>query len=104
MPTESRVLTFSNNEAVEALKEYCAATKRELPKGGIQRLAFSNDVEIKVTAEFEGGAPPIRFLENEVAVALIMLCSKRSIPVARRAIKSLQIAQDTISLHLSLRS
>jgi len=103
MPTESRVLTFSNAEAIDALKEYCAATKRELPKGGIQRLVFSNDGEIKVTAEFDG-APPIRFLENEVAVALIMLCNKRSIPVPRRAIKSLQIAQETIALHLSLRS
>jgi len=104
MPTESRILTFSNAEAIDALLEYCAATKRELPKAGIQRLVFSNDAEIRVSAEFEGDAPPIRFYENEVAVALIMLCNKRGIPVARRAIKSLHIAQDSVALHLSMRS
>jgi hypothetical protein len=104
MPTETRILGFSNAEAIDALVEFCAATKRELPKGGIKQLTFSNDAEVRVTAEFEGGAPPIRFYENEVAVALIMLCNKRGIPVARRAIKSLQIAQDSVALHLSMRS
>jgi hypothetical protein len=103
MPTESRILTFSNTEAIDALQEYCGATKRELPKTGIKRLTFANETEIRVTAEFDGPAP-IHFYENEVAVALIMLCTKRGIPVARRAVKSLQIAQDSISLHLSMRS
>jgi hypothetical protein len=104
MPTESRILTFSNPEAIDALQEYCGATKRELPKTGIKRLTFANETEIRVTAEFDGGPQPLHFYENEVAVALIMLCTKRGIPVARRAVKSLQIAQDSISLHLSMRS
>ena len=39
---------------IDALVEYCAATKHELPKGGLKRLVFSNDAEIKVTAEFNG--------------------------------------------------
>jgi hypothetical protein len=104
MPYETRTISFSNAEAITALTDYCASTKRELPRGGITRLGFSNDTEIKVTAEFDGGASPIRFYENEVAVALIMLCNKKSIPVPRRATKSLQVSNDTIALLLSLRT
>jgi len=104
MPNETRALSFSNKEAIGALTDYCASTKRELPKGGIQRLSFSNESEIKVTAEFDGGAPSIRFYEHEVAVALIMLCNKRGIPIPKRGAKSLQVGHDTIELLLSLRT
>ena len=104
MPTESRVISFSNAEAIDAFLVYCEKTGCELPQGGIKRLAFTNDSQVKVTAVFEGGSPPIHFSENEVAVALILFCNKKGIPVARRAIKSLQVAQDTISLHLAIQT
>lgn len=104
MPTETRVVTFSNAEAIDALVDYCGKINRELPQAGIKRLTFSNDSEIKVTLEFDAGAPAIRFYENEIAVALILFCNKKGIPVARRAIKSLQVGQDTIALHLAIRS
>src|SRR5579864_5980706 len=104
MPNESRVISFSNAEAIDALIDYCVAAKRDMPAGGIKRLVFSNDTEIKVTADFNGGAPSISFFQNEVAAALIYYCNKKGIPVARRAVKSLQVAQDTIALHLALRS
>ncbi len=32
MPNETRTISFSNAEAMAALVEYCATTKRELPK------------------------------------------------------------------------
>ncbi len=104
MPSESRIISFSNAEAIDALAAYCATTKRELPKGGINRLVFSNDCEVKVTAEFSGGAPAISFFQSEIAAALILHCNKKGIPVARRAIKSLQVTQDAVSLHLALRA
>ena len=47
MPNESRVISFSNAEAIDALVDYCSTNKRELPKGGIKRLLFSNDSEIR---------------------------------------------------------
>src|SRR5690348_15447727 len=87
MASETRTLGFSNAEAMGALMDYCVSTKRELPKGGIKRLTFSNADEIKVTAEFDGGAPSVSFYEHEVAVALIMLCNKKGIPVPKRAAK-----------------
>ena len=104
MPSESRSVSFSNAETIDALVEYCAKADRELPQGGIKRLAFSNEGEIRVTAEFDGGPPPIHFYENEVAVALIIYCNKKGIPVPRRAVKSLQVSQDTVSLRLAMRT
>lgn len=104
MPSESRVISFSNVEAVDALLQYCTATKRELPSGGIKRLAFSNDSEIKATAEFNGDIPSISFFQNEMAAALILYCNRVGIPVARRALKSLHVTQDSISLQLTMRT
>jgi len=78
MPNESRVISFSNAEAIDALVDYCSTNKRELPKGGIKRLSFSNDSEIRVTAEFDNATPSISFYENEVAVALILRCNKKA--------------------------
>jgi hypothetical protein len=104
MPSESRLISFSNAEAIDALAEYCATSERELPPGGIKRLVFSNDAEVKVTAEFNGDAPSITFYQNETAAALILYCNRLGIPIARRALKSLQVAQDAISLQLAMRT
>lgn len=104
MPSESRIITFSNAETMDALLEYCVNSKRDVPNGGIKRLVFSNGSEVKVTAEFNAAAPPITFYQNEVAAALILYCNKIGIPVARRAIKSLQVTQDAILLQLTIRT
>ena len=103
MATESRVVTFSNSEVVQALIEFCEQSKRPLPEGGVRQLVFSNDRQVKVTIEPEKGGSPISFYEHEVAAALILYCRKIGVPIARRAMKSLQVAQDTVALHLSLR-
>ena len=104
MPNESHAITFSNAEASDALVSYCATAKRQLPNGGIKRLAFSNDAEIKVTAEFNNGAAAITFFQNEVAAALILACNKKGIPVPKRAIKTLAIGQDSIALRFAMRT
>jgi hypothetical protein len=104
MPTESRVVSFSNAELIEAVAAYCQQTKRALPPGGIKGLTFSNDKEIKVTVQPMGDVPSFSLYETEAAVALILFCNTKGIPIARRAIKSLQVAQDTVSLHLVMRT
>ena len=104
MPDESRALTFSNAEVIEAIVDYCARAKRALPAGGIKGLASSNDTEIKVTVQPHGQDASFSFYEHEIAVALILLCNKKGIPVARRAIKSLQVAEDLVSLNLVIRN
>jgi hypothetical protein len=104
MPTESRVISFSNTEAVEAIVDYCEKTNRSVPAGGVKGLTFSNDKEIKVTVQPHGQAPPFGLSEHELAAALILFCNKKGIPVARRALKSLQVGLDTVSLHLAISS
>jgi hypothetical protein len=104
MPDESRVVSFSNAEVIEAIVAYCEKADRPVPPGGIKGLTFSNDKEVKLTVQPHGQAPPFNFFEHEIAAALILYCNKKGIPVARRAIKSLNVAQDTISLHLVIRT
>jgi hypothetical protein len=104
MPSESRTLTFSNAEVIEALELFSEQAQRPLPEGGVKRLVFSNEREVKATVEPNSGDTPMHFYEHEIAAALILYCNKHGIPVARRAIKSLQVAQDAVVLQLALRS
>ena len=104
MPDESRVVSFSTAEMIEAIVDYCEKVDRPVPPGGIKGLTFSNDKGIKVTVQPHAKAPPFGFHEHEIAVALILFCNKKGIPVARRPIKSLKVAQDTVSLHLAIRN
>ena len=104
MPVETRAISFSNAEVIEALTDFCAKTERALPTGGDKRLKFSNECEVKVSVEVGQPATSTHFYENEVAVALIRLCNKKGIPVARRAAKTLRIEQDAVALRLSIRT
>jgi len=51
MPDESRVVSFSNAEVIEAILDYCEKINRALPPGGIKGLSFSNNKEFKVTVQ-----------------------------------------------------
>jgi len=44
----------------------------------------------------------LEFAENKRAAAIIMYCIKRGIPMARHALKSLEISHDTLFLHLRM--
>jgi hypothetical protein len=103
MATESRVVTFTNSEIIEALLHFCETTKRPVPEGGVRQFKFSNDQQVAVTLEPVTGTNVITFHESEIAAALILYCRKLGIPVARRAAKSLQVGVDTVALHLTLR-
>jgi len=103
MATESRVVTFTNAEVIEALVEFCAQSNRPAPEGGVRQITFSNDRQVKLMLEPEKGEA-LHFYEHEVAAALILFCRKTGIPIPRRAVKSLQIAPDAVALHLTIRS
>jgi len=104
MATESRVVTFTNTEVIEALLEFCAQSNRPAPEGGVRQITFSNDRQVKLMLEPEKGDAPLSFYEHEVAAALILFCRKTGIPIPRRAAKSLQVAPDSVALHLTIRS
>jgi hypothetical protein len=103
MPTEQRNISFTHREIVEAIADYCAQIKRYLPNCAIKRVEISDNPELRVCLSSNTEPEPISFCENELAVALLLFCSKRHIPIARRSIKSLKVAEDSLCLQMVLR-
>jgi hypothetical protein len=100
VPSESRVISFGKMELMEAVVDYCVKIKRPLPQGRTRQMTVSKNAEGKVTLKSDGEISSVSFDESEIAVALILLCNKKGIPLARRAIKSLQIGQDGVLLQM----
>jgi len=100
VPAESRTITFTGPEVMEALVDYCRRMKRPVPTGTITPVILAGRKESRIA--FEGGGKPARvtFYEAELAAALIAYCKKRRIPVSRGSDKRLQFTPDTVMLHL----
>jgi hypothetical protein len=104
VPSESRIITFTKSEVFEALKDYCRQTSRPLPGASVDGLMLMQGKTIALELKPPGHESPITFAENEVAAAIMLFCAKSNIPLPRRAIKSIDVAQETLSLRLELRS
>ncbi len=102
MPTEIRVLGFNKDELLEALRDFYAQTGRRLPPASADRLVLTQDTEIRVALNSAGDESEIKFTESEVGAALVMFCIRKRIPIAKRATKSLELADQTLSLHLKM--
>jgi hypothetical protein len=102
VPTESRIPGFNRNEVVDLLREYCNQTGRSLPENFVENLIMvkGRPVTVKVRLDPEGSI--LEFAESELAAAIIMYCIKRGIPMARHALKSLEISHETLFLHLRM--
>jgi hypothetical protein len=104
MPTEVRIITFTNAEIKEAIASYCVKTGRLSSNSGVAALTFSNDGGLSASFEPAPGGTKVVFQENEIAAAVLLHCKERGIPIARRDVKSLQVAKDVVSLHLTMPS
>jgi hypothetical protein len=104
MPTETRVLGFSKNEVFEALRDYYIRTGRRLPPDGADRLTLKQDTGVQIALSSPGDELATNFTENEVGAALVMFCIRKRIPIAKRAVKSLEVAGQILSLHLKIGS
>jgi hypothetical protein len=102
MPTESRTLGFNKNEWFEALRDFCASTGRRLPADAVNGMILKQDSEVRIVLNPSGDESAITFTESEVGAALVMFCIKKRIPIAKRAVKSLEVADETLSLHLKM--
>ena len=102
MPTESRILGFNKSEVLEMLGEYCTQTGRNLPDDSVDSLRMSQDHEVRVDVKTNDDGSTQEFTESELGAAIIMYCIKRGIPMARHAIKSLEVAHETLFLHLRI--
>jgi hypothetical protein len=102
MPTESRILGFNQHETLEVLKEYCSQTGRVFAIDSVDKLTMTQDKEVKIEMKFKGNGLTLEFTESELAAAIIMYCIRRGIPMARHAMKSLEVKHDTLFLHLRI--
>lgn len=102
MPTEIRTITFTNAEIREAIARYCLKTGRAINPSAVSELTFSNEGELSASFRQTPGSPALTFKESEIAAAVLLHCKEHGIPIARRAIKSLQVAKDAVLLQLTL--
>jgi len=100
MPSESRILGFNKNEILEMLREYCTQTGGNLPDDSVNDLKMLQDTEVRVEVRTNGSTQ--QFKESELGAAIIMYCIRRGIPMARHAIKSLEVTHETLFLHLRM--
>jgi len=100
VPVETRTITFSGPEVMEALIDYCRKMKRPVPTGRITPVILAGRKENRIAFEGDGKPARVTFYEAELAAALIAFCKKRRIPVARGASKKLQFTPDSVTLHL----
>lgn len=99
MHREERKVYFSNPELFKALASFCDATNLNFPFSDKANLSFRTEDELIATiSDPDQDDAKREFLESEVAVALILLCGKMNIPVARRAEKSIELSDEHIIL------
>ena len=102
MPTEPRILGFNKVEVLEVLREYCTQTGRTLQDISINALSMVQDEEVRVEVRTNGNGSAQEFTESELGAAIIMYCIKRGIPMARHAMKSLEVTHETLLMHLRM--
>jgi hypothetical protein len=101
MPTENRIVTFTDAEIMEAIASYCVKTGRIAAHVKVTSPVVTNDGELSLSFEPFPAGPRIALHESELLSAIILYCNGQGIPIARRSTKSLEVAKNSFSLHLS---
>ena len=105
MSTETRRITFSSQEFVQAVASHRRDEKQPLPESRIRGMRAENGAEPKFFVQLEDrgdGKTAIELRPAEVAVALIKFCRLKRIPLPKRADKSLGVDNGLVSLVLIL--
>jgi hypothetical protein len=108
MTTETRRITFSSQELIQALSRHRRDEKQPLPESRIRGSKIEKGegpvprVSLVLDPAGGDGATAMEFRATEVAVALIKFCRLKRIPLAKRAEKSLGVDHGRISLVLHL--
>ena len=102
MITETRQITFSPDELIEAIVAHFRSAKQQLPTGTITSVQLEEAPEITIALVIEAvDAPkPQRLIVRPEAVgaAMISHCKRKRIPIPRSGIKSLIVSGDSIGL------
>jgi hypothetical protein len=105
MPRENRVITFTTDEALQALRQFAAIVENKpLPVDPMEALSIDSS---SVTAEIVrgdgyAGSGRYVFSGDRLVQALTYWCSSIGVPLPRRAAKSVQTLHGELQLSITL--
>jgi hypothetical protein len=100
MSSETRRITFTSQELVQAVAKHRRDEKQLFPESRVRgaRVTQANGSELKIAFALDpstgDGSKEIELRPTEVGVALIKFCWLKKIPLPRRAVKSLAADND----------
>ena len=105
MPKEDRRIIFSYEEAYKAV--YALCMQRELkrpPPGAIEKIssAEGNDKTLKfvIANHQENSSHEVDYSSDFLAAALMLFCRSLSIPISKKATKTVELKNDSVILRL----
>ena len=106
MPSEIRQIIFSNRELLDAIRQYNAQAKNQLPRGQFILCEPVGGDEVGVLVEIEDAmtqeSKRVTLPGAYVGAALVSACLRGRIPLPRGGKKSLKIVKDGMALHLTM--
>jgi hypothetical protein len=108
MTSETRRISFSAQELIQAISRHRRDEKQPLPETRIRGAKVESGegpvprITLLLDPAGGDGATSMDFRPTEIAVALIKFCRLKRIPLPKRAEKSLGIDRGQIALVLTL--
>ncbi len=107
MPREDRRIIFDYAETHKAIFALCVQKELSRPfVGSITAINFKADHDKSVVVRFSNGlqgtAATNEYSRDFLAAALLLYCRTCSIPIPKRAAKSVELDGDAVVLHITL--
>ena len=107
MPREDRRISFYFTETYKAIFTLCMQNKLPRPfAGSITAVNFKADDERCVVVRFanglQGTSATSEYSRDFLAAALMLYCRTCNIPVPKKAIKSVELGGEAVTLHITL--
>ena len=106
MPSEVRLIAFSDDEIREAITEFDAASSKPMLRGRVTTLHIRKKPQVYAIVEVEtaGGEEidSVDLTSSYLAAALISFCKTTRIPLPRKAEKELDVVGDQLVLRLTV--
>jgi|SRR5258707_9985606 hypothetical protein len=105
VPAELRLLTFSSNEVMIAIRDHRRRTRNPLPKGTVAGFEMRSDNGIyadMAIADDSGKKTTVRINDEALAAALIFFCIDHKIPMPVKATKTLGLIEGDLRLTIRI--
>jgi hypothetical protein len=107
MPREDRRIVFDYTETYKAIFALCV--QKELPRplvGSITAMKFKADDDKSVIARFTNGqngtSATREYSRDFLAAALMLYCRTCGIPLPKKAMKSVELGDEGVTLRITL--